>query len=178
MRSISSCLVGLMVTCAAVAGISGTARADGPDTPSLTSVRPVIGHGIHRFTTAVVHSQQPTSTGMVQRSTDLVELYGDLEGRILYHPTSVFDFAAGTLVNTGHQVFSGTVLGGGPVLLFDDRFRFEVDLETGATVGKVYLTRTLAGGPTRCELDVVGTGQTPEGDATIEYTGECRLSGR
>ena len=78
---------------------------------------PVSGVATHYFTTAIVHSTEPTETGFIQRSTDIVELEGDLVGRVLYHPTSEFDFVEGTLVNAGNQVFSGTVLGSQPVLL-------------------------------------------------------------
>lgn len=112
---------------------------------------------------------------MIQRSTDTVDLDGDLIGRVLYHPVSVFDFAGGTLVNTGDQVFSGTVLGFGPVLLHDDQFRFEVDLATGATFGKAHFSNRLAGPNIRCELEIVGTGLTAEGNATVDYTGACRI---
>jgi hypothetical protein len=136
---------------------------------------PVSGTGIHFFSSAVVHSVEPTETGFIQQSTETVDLTGDLVGRLLYQPTSVFDFAEGTLVNTGHQVFSGTVLGSAPVLLHDDQFRFEVDLKTGETLGVVYLVHGIAGPRTRCLLDVVGTGLTPEGDATFDYSGECKL---
>ena len=135
----------------------------------------VSGSGVHHFTTAIIHSAEPTATGLIQRSTDTVELTGDLAGRIVYHPVSVFDFTNGTLVNTGHQVFSGTILGSDPVLLLDDEFRFEVDLATGATVGEVHLTRRLAGPDVRCELEVIGTGLTPDGNATFDYSGECRF---
>lgn len=134
---------------------------------------PVSGTGTHYFTTAMIHSQEPTPTGQIQRSTDIVELEGDLVGRVLYHPVSEFDFAAGTLVNTGHQVFSGTILGSEPVLLLDDEFRFDVNLVTGETTGKILLNQTLAGPKIRCELTVEGTGSTDGGDATIGYTGEC-----
>jgi hypothetical protein len=41
---------------------------------------------VHYFTTAMIHSQTPTATGMIQRSTDIIELSGDLKGRVLYHP--------------------------------------------------------------------------------------------
>ena len=44
---------------------------------------------------------------MIQKSTETVELTGDLKGRVLYHVTSVFDFVQGTLVNTGDQVYLG-----------------------------------------------------------------------
>jgi hypothetical protein len=135
---------------------------------------PVSGGGVHMFTTAIVHSQQPTPTGLVQRSTDIVELSGDLKGRILYHPVSVFDFVNGTLVNTGHQVFSGTILGSAPVMLHDDEFRFEANLATGAVSGEVHLADRLAGPKIRCDLDVTGTGaKTADGDGIVAYTGQC-----
>jgi hypothetical protein len=138
---------------------------------------PVSGSGVHYFTTAVVHSQQPTETGMIQRSSDIIRLTGDIDGYVLYHPTSVFDFAAGTLTNTGTQLFSGTVAGSSPVILHDDTFRFESDLSTGATTGEVHLRRGQdaphSGGWFECDLSVVGTGLTPEGDAMVDYSGEC-----
>jgi hypothetical protein len=142
--------------------------------PARMKWSPVSGTGIHYFSSATVHSAVPTEDGIIQRSTETVDLDGDLVGRLLYQPISVFNFAAGTLVNTGHQVFSGTVLGSPPVLLHDDTFRFEVDLATGATLGIVHLDRRIAGPDTRCFLEVVGTGLTPEGDATFNYTGQCR----
>lgn len=135
----------------------------------------VAGTGVHYLSTSIIHSQEATPTGMIQRSTDTVELDGDLVGRVLYHPVSVFDFVENTLVNTGHQVFSGTVLGSEPVMLHDDRFRFEVDLTTGETTGRVFLTDRIAGPGVRCRLWVVGVGQTPDGDPLIEYEGRCRI---
>ena len=138
----------------------------------------VAGTGVHYFTTARIYSQQPTDTGFVQRSTDIVELEGDLNGRILYHPVSEFDFAAGTLVNTGNQVFSGTVLGSEPVMIHDEWFRFEVNLATGETLGEVYLLEHIAGPRVRCELTVTGNGTlTAAGDAVVDYTGRCRFRG-
>ncbi len=161
-----------------------TGIAIAQDSADVTDLRrgwvPVSGTGIHYFSTAVVHSSEPTDTGFVQRSTDTVELSGDLTGRVLYHPVSVFDFQAGTLVNTGSQVFSGSVLGSAPVLLHDDEFRFEVNLDTGETIGEIHLVDRIAGPRIRCHLEVRGTGRmTPEGDAIGDYSGECRteLSG-
>ncbi len=137
---------------------------------------PVAGTGVHYFSTARVYSQQPSETGFIQRSTDTVELEGDLNGRVLYHPVSTFDFAAGTLVNTGNQVFSGTVLGSEPVMLHDEWFRFEVNLATGETVGEIYLGEHMAGPRVRCELNVSGDGTlTATGDAVVGYTGRCRF---
>jgi hypothetical protein len=137
---------------------------------------PVSGTGVHYFSTAIIHSTTPTDVGFIQRSTDTVELDGDLKGRVIYHPTSVFDFVAGTLTNTGNQVFSGTVLGSEPVLIHDDRFRFDVNLFEGRTVGRIFLTDTLAGPRIRCRLKVDGVGEETEaGDAVFAYTGVCRM---
>ncbi|MEJ2541759.1 MAG: hypothetical protein P8188_17640 [Gemmatimonadota bacterium] len=141
----------------------------------------VRGTATHYFTTAALHSEEATADGKVQRSTDIIRLEGDLDGYVLYHPTSVFDFAEGSLVNTGTQVFSGTVKGSRPVILKDDRFRFEVDLASGATSGQVYLSRSLDA-PHRatwfeCQLEVVGTGFTAAGDGLADYSGHCREYG-
>ena len=141
-------------------------------TPASRTVA-VTGAGEDHLTTAIVHSQEPTATGMIQRATETVELTGDLEGRVLYHVTSVFDFAAGTLVNTGDQAYSGTIAGSAPVMIHDDSFRFEVNLATGEEHGRVYLLNHVAGPKVRCELDVVGTGMTPAGNPMFSYTGFC-----
>lgn len=153
-----------LIVIAAAASVHGVAAP----------VHAVAGTGVHFFTTAIVHSTEMTPTGMIRRTTETVELSGDLNGRVLYHPTSVFDFVNGTLVNTGHQVFSGTVLGSAPVLLHDDEFRFEANLITGAVTGKVYLNAPIAGDKIRCELDVFGTGLDANGNATFNYTGHCK----
>ena len=135
----------------------------------------VSGTGIHYFSTAIAHNSMPTPTGKIDRTTDTVELYGDVRGRVLYHPKSVFDFAAGTLTNTGDQVFSGTVGGYPPVLIHDNSYRFEVNLFTGETSGRIVLDNTLSGQETRCYLEAFATGQTPEGDANVGYTGWCKV---
>lgn len=138
---------------------------------------PVSGVGTHYFSTAIVHSVQPTATGFIQRSSETVELEGDLVGRVLYHPVSEFDFAAGTLTNTGNQVFSGTVLGSSLVLLHDDQFHVEVNLINGTTYGQMYLFDRLGGAKTRCQLELFGVGQqTPEGDAIVDYFGHCLVA--
>jgi hypothetical protein len=141
----------------------------------------VSGSGIHYFSTAIVHSQEPTETGMIQRSTDIVELEGDLSGYLIYHATSTFDFVRGTLVNIGTQIFSGTVAGSTPVLLHDNRFRFEVDLGTGEGSGTVHLGRSNdaphKGGWYECDLQVVTTGLMPSGDGAADYSGVCRRRG-
>lgn len=141
----------------------------------------VAGSGIHYFSTAIVHSQTPTPAGMTQLSSDIVELAGDLEGYLLYHVTSSFDFHQGTLVNTGTQLFSGTIAGSEPVLLHDATFRFDVDLWTGATLGVVELRRSKdaphKGYWYNCDLVVVGTGMTAEGNASFDYSGVCTRYG-
>jgi hypothetical protein len=60
-------------------------------------------------------------------------------------------------------------------MLYDDRFRFEADLIAHTEAGKVYLSDTLAGPHTRCELDIVGTGPDTVGNGTFSYTGFCRF---
>ena len=143
------------------------------------TVQPVSGSGVHFLTTVVVHSETLTASGLIQRrSTETVDLTGDLTGRILYHPTSVIDFSTLTLVNTGHQVFSGTVLGSEPVMLHDDTFRFDVDLRTGTGTGTVHLADRLDGPKVRCDLTVVSTGMTADRNVAAEYTGECRFKNK
>jgi hypothetical protein len=158
-------------------------RAVSPDVRSAIQTepateRPVSGSGVHYVTTAIVHSTEETATGLIQRSTETVDLTGDLSGRILYQPTSVVDFFAGTVVNTGRQVFSGTILGSDPVLLYDDEFRFDVDLTTFNAIGKVYLTDNIAGPKIRCELEIISTGRTAEDNITADYTGICKFKNR
>jgi hypothetical protein len=143
----------------------------------------VSGSAVHFFTTAVIHAQEPTETGLVQRSTDIVRLTGDLNGYLVFHVTSTFDFANGSLVNTGTQFFSGTIAGSEPVVLHDDRFRFVVDLSTGETLGEVHLGRSNdgpdKGGWYECDLVIVGDGTTtPDGDGVVEYSGECTRRGK
>jgi hypothetical protein len=145
---------------------------------AATSTVSVAGSGVDRLDTAIVHSKEITPTGMVQTATETVELNGDLKGRLLYHVTSVFDFVHGTLVNTGEQVYSGTIAGSAPVMIHDDQFRFDVNLTTGEEHGRVYLLNHLDGPKVRCTLDVVGTGLTPEGNPTFTYTGTCSFRGQ
>jgi len=144
----------------------------------------VSGTGIHYFDTdvpgrnVITHSATPTSTGVKLRTTETIDLFGDLNGRVLYHPETVIDEVAGTLVNTGNQVFSGTVLGEGPVLLHDDFFRFDVNLATGETTGMAFLLDPLDRQRVQCIIRIVGTGQTEEGNGLAEYSGRCRFKGR
>ncbi len=138
----------------------------------------VAGSGFDDLQNAIVHWEKPTPTGKIQQSTQIVELYGDLRGRVLYHVTSVFDFVNGTLVNTGDQVYSGTVAGSAPVLIHDDQFRFEVNLVTGKEVGQVFLFNHIAGPKVRCTVEGVGTGLNADGNPTFTYTGDCMFRGR
>lgn len=156
-----------------IAGIPAPSADRGPE-EAQSITQSVTGTGVHFFTTAMIHSKELTDAGMIQKSTDIVELDGDLKGRILYHPTSVFDFVKGTLVNTGHQVFSGTILGSAPVMIHDDEFRFEVNLNAGTESGEVHLSNRIAGPKVRCDLVVAGTGtKTAEGNPIVDYSGTC-----
>jgi hypothetical protein len=132
----------------------------------------VSGSGLDHLTASVVHSVRGKPHGTIQQSTEIVDLAGDLVGRVLYHVTTAVDSLSGTLVNTGDQVFSGTIAGSAPVLIHDNRFRFDVNLKTGRETGRVYLSNHIAGPRVRCTLDVVGTGLN-EGNPTFTYTGWC-----
>ena len=162
---------------AATALLIVAANAGAAGNAGSTTIK-VSGSGYDALNTAIIHTNEATPTGMIQRSTEIVELRGDLNGRVLYHVTSAFDFVNGTLVNTGEQVYSGTIAGSEPVLIHDDQFRFEVNLVTGAEAGKVYLFNHIAGPKVRCELSVVGTGMTADGNPTFDYTGTCTFRGR
>jgi hypothetical protein len=157
------------------AGSAYSSRGSGASLESATVK--VTGNGVDYLTTAIVHWKKPTATGTVQQSTEIVELKGDLTGRVLYHVTSVVDTVNGTLVNTGDQVYSGTIVGSMPVLIHDDQFRFDANLRTGAETGRVYLFNRIAGPKVRCRLDVTGTGLNADGNPTFEYSGECTFRG-
>jgi hypothetical protein len=135
----------------------------------------VSGTGTDLLNGAVVHSKASTATGVIQHGTEIVELSGDLTGKVLYHVTTVIDNQKGTLTNTGDQVFSGTIKGSEPVMIRDSRFRFDVNLATGAETGSVYLFDHIAGPHVRCELNVTGTGKTADGNPTFKYVGTCRF---
>ena len=167
--------IAVLSTCAA--GTLDARDSSGAGSDAAITTVAVAGSGVDRLTTAIVHSQQPTPTGKILRSTEIVELNGALKGFVLYHVTSVFDFAAGTLVNTGDQVFSGTVAGSAPVMIHDDQFRFQVNLATGQESGKVFFFDHIVGPKVRCELEVVGTGLNPEGNPTFDYRGTCTFRG-
>ena len=162
-------LAGLFIAAAPGTGAHSSAAVTRRDTTTVN----VSGHGFDDLKNAIVHWTKPTATGLIQQSTEVVELYGDLRGRVLYHVTSVFDYVNGTLVNTGEQVYSGTVAGSVPVLIHDDTFRFDVNLVTGEETGKVFLVNHLDGPKVRCILDGVGTGMNGDGNPTFTYTGTC-----
>jgi hypothetical protein len=133
----------------------------------------VTGSGTDLVNGAIVHSKKETPTGTIEKSTGSVELKGDLTGRVLYHVTSTYDTTNDTLVNTGDQVFSGTVANSEPVMIHDARFRFDVNLKTGVEAGYVYLFDHIAGPRVRCTLHVVGTGKDADANPTFDYTGQC-----
>jgi hypothetical protein len=146
--------------------------------PALNRSVQVAGSGTDILNGAIIHSKKPTPAGTIQKGTEIIELAGDLTGKILYHVTTVIDNKKGTLVNTGDQVFSGTIAGSDPVMLHDSRFHFEVNLATGADSGSVYLVDHIAGPKVRCELKVIGTGKAADGNPTFHYNGTCRFGSR
>jgi len=159
-----------------IATIAGTiSSAALADEPIVYRTVHVSGTGTDLLNGTIVHSKNPTAMGVIQRGTEIVELSGDLNGKVLYHVTTVIDNQKGTLVNTGDQVFSGTIAGSEPVMIHDSKFRFEVNLATGAESGSVYLFDHIAGPQVRCELKVTGTGKTADGNPTFSYTGTCRF---
>jgi hypothetical protein len=137
----------------------------------------VKGTGTDLLNGAIVHLKRTTSTGEIQKSTEVVELRGDLNGKVLYHVTTVIDNKKGTLVNTGDQVFSGTISGSEPVMIHDSKFRFGVNLATGAESGSVYLFDHVAGPKVRCKLQITGTGKNADGNPTFSYVGTCNFGG-
>lgn len=155
---------------------SSSAIAGGHETVAVS------GSGADIASEAIIHSEESTPTGMVRTLTEIVELEGDLHGKVLYQARQEFDFVANTLVVTGANVFSGTIAGSDPVILRSDESRFEVNLATGEETGKVHLTRSNdapdKGSWYECDLLVVGTGQTPEGNPTFDYSGTCTRKGR
>ena len=142
-----------------------------------TTTVSVAGSGLDHLTTAIIHSRKPTITGTISVSTEIIELTGDLTGRVLYLVTTVVDSVHRTLVNTGDQVYSGTIAGSAPVMIHDNHFRFDVNLATGQESGRVYLSEHIAGPNVECTLDVVGTGMNAEGNPTFTYKGQCVFAG-
>ena len=177
-----------LVFLAAIGLLAAAGETETPQAPPSASVAaaahmtiPVSGEAIHYFTTSVTHSESQVDGGIIARTTDIIRLSGGLNGYVLYHPTTEIDLSTETLVNTGVQFFSGTIDGSEPVVLYDDTFRFQVDLATGETIGQVHLGRSQSsphpGSWWECQLEVVGTGMTPEGDGLAAYTGTCTRFG-
>ena len=138
----------------------------------------VTGSGVDLLNGAVIHSKVESATGSVQKSTEIVELTGDLKGKVLYQVTTTIDFAKQTLVNTGNQVFSGTVAGSEPVMIHDDQFRFDVNLATGEESGNIYLYDWISGPKVRCTLHLVGPGGVnADGNPIFDYAGDCTFRG-
>jgi hypothetical protein len=169
-RLICSASVGLCI-----GSISFHCRPAFSDALTTDRTIQVKGTGTDLLNGAVVHSKKTTPEGEIQRSTEIVELQGQLNGKVLYHVTTVIDNKKGTLVNTGDQVFSGTIVGSEPVMLHDFKFRFEVNLTTGADSGSVYLSDHIAGPRVRCRLKVNGTGKNEDGNPTFNYVGTCKF---
>jgi hypothetical protein len=145
-------------------------------TPATSTIK-VAGSGMDHLTTALIHAKKETQTGSVQQSTEIVDLTGDLQGRVLYQVTTVIDSIHGTLVNTGENVYSGTVAGSAPVMIHDNKSRFDVNLRTGTDHGLVYLSDHISGPKVKCTLDVTGTGMSPDGNPTFTYAGDCTFDG-
>ena len=170
-------IVALTSTCISASEAQSLGVAAQAEKHSGATVVKVAGNGVDHLNGALVHWQTPTPTGLIQQSTEIVDLDGDLQGRVLYHVTSVFDFVKGMLVNTGDQVFSGTIAGSAPVMIHDDRFRFDINLVTGEESGQVFLFDQIAGPRVRCTLQIAGTGLNAEGNPTFTYDGECIFRG-
>jgi hypothetical protein len=152
---------------------------------SFTRARLRSGHRNARSTsagTAWTHGRgyralRAANPGRLTRiSTAIVELEGDLHGRVLYQVTTRIDSARGKLTNTGRQVYSGTIAGSEPVMLYDDSFIFEANLATGYEHGQVYLVHHLGGPAVRCMLEVSGTGKDGNDNPTFTYRGDCVLA--
>ena len=170
----------LMSTLTLLASSACFADTDSPRGKGLW--KEVSGTAIHYFDdvpgrNSITHEVTATENGVKLRTTETIDLFGDLEGRVLYQPHTIINEVEGTLVNTGNQVFSGTVLGEGPVLLHDNLFRFDVNLATGETFGRVFLIDHVDGPVVDCVLEIVGTGFTQEGNGLADYSGRCRFRG-
>jgi len=164
------------------AALAGALTLEAPDAAAGgQETIQVAGSGVDLASEAIIHSEEPTPTGLIKRLTEMVRLEGDLSGYVLYQATQQFDFVENTLVVTGTNFFSGTIVGSDPVILRSDESRFEVNLATGEETGEVHLTRS-KDSPDRgawydCDLAVVGTGVTAEGNPTFDYSGECTPRG-
>ncbi|MGC2634174.1 MAG: hypothetical protein WA215_08180 [Candidatus Cybelea sp.] len=154
--------------------LTASGSASGPPAQGTIHVK---GTGIDLLNGAIIHSKKTTPTGEIRKSTEIVELRGDLDGTVLYGVTTVINTKQGTLTNSGDQVFSGTIAGSEPVMIRDSKFSFSVNLRTGAEHGSVYLTDHIAGPQVRCQLQVTGTGKSADGNPTFKYAGTCAFEG-
>jgi hypothetical protein len=155
---------------------TGWSAVDGSD----VTIR-VSGSGVDMARDAILHSEHTTPAGVIRRLTEVVRLDGDLRGYVLYQPTQVLHAAENRLVITGANVFSGTVAGSEPITMRSDLSRFDVDLATGEETGRVHLTGeddAVPGPWYECDLAVVGSGQTRDGNPTFDYHGVCTRHGR
>ena len=169
----------VLLTAALAAAVSLTASDAGAGEQETIQVS---GSGVDFASDAIVHSEESTPNGVIRRLIEIVKLSGDLSGYVLYQPTQKFDYVNNTLRVTGTNVFSGTIAGSDPVILRSDESSFEVDLATGEETGHVHLTRS-NDAPDKgqwfdCDLVVVGTGATPEGNPTFDFSGTCTRRGR
>ncbi len=137
----------------------------------------VKGTGTDFLNGEIVHLKSTTPTGEMRKSTGISELRGDLNGKILYQLTAELDYTRGTLVKTGDQVFSGTVMGSEPLMIHDSKFRYEINLTTGALSGALYLFDRIVGPTVECELQIIGTGVNADGNRTFSYVGTCTFAG-
>jgi hypothetical protein len=168
----------IALTIAIGAGGAGAVADSAARADRETKTVKVAGSGFDDLKNAIVHWKKPTLTGMIQQSTEIVDIDGDMRGRVLYQVTSVFDFVNGTPVNTGDQVYSGTIGGSAPVMIHDNQFRFDVNLSTHKETGTVLLLNHIAGPKVRCTLDGVGTGLNNDGNPLFDYSGECTFRGQ
>jgi hypothetical protein len=161
---------GRQVCLGSISIISAVAVAHGAE------VLQVRGTGTDLLNGEIVHLKSTTPTGEMRKSTGIVELRGDLKGKVLYHLTAELDYTKGTLVKTGDQVFSGTIVGSEPVMIHDSKFRLEINLTTGAESGSVYLFDHITGPTVECELRINGTGLSADGNRTFSYEGTCTFA--
>jgi hypothetical protein len=129
----------------------------------------VSGSGVDLLSGMIVHSETKTSSGSIQKSTEIVELDGVLRGRVLVAAKTTIDSAKGTLTNTGAR--------SEPVMIHDSRFHFGVNLATGADSGVVYLSDHIAGPKVNCTLYVTGKGKDSAGNPIFDCRGDCTFAG-
>jgi hypothetical protein len=86
MRALQGKTARVVFFVATITGIIGSpALADEPVAERTVQVS---GTGTDLLNGTVVHSKKPTATGVIQQGTEIVDLTGDLNGKILYHVTT------------------------------------------------------------------------------------------